>query len=148
LQASKREGLIRHVGVTHHETRAQDELTQIVEGGGVDVVQTNYSIFSRDAENRLLPTEAERGVGVLVNLPLEKARLMRIVEGRPLTDFAREFGATSWAQSFLKWVMGHPAVTSVLCGTSDPDPASWRTDAAHHVRRRDGGDPAMTASRR
>jgi aryl-alcohol dehydrogenase-like predicted oxidoreductase len=131
LQASKREGLIRHVGVTHPETRAQDELTQIVEGGGVDVVQTNYSIFSRNAENRLLPTEAERGVGVLVNFPLERARLMRIVEGRPLTDFAREFGATSWAQSFLKWVMGHPAVTSVLCGTSDPDHAADNVQTPH-----------------
>jgi aryl-alcohol dehydrogenase-like predicted oxidoreductase len=121
LQAWKREGLIRHVGITHHETQTQDELTQIVEGGSVDVVQTNYSIFSRGAENRLLLAAADHGVGVLVNLPLEKARLMRVVEGRPLPEFASEFGATSWAQFFLKWVMGHPAVTSVLCGTSNPD---------------------------
>lgn len=121
LQAWKREGLIRHIGVTHHETSAQDELARIVEAGGVDVVQTNYSIFSRAAEDRLLPAAADRGVGVLVNLPLEKARLMRVVEGVPLPDFAREIGATSWAQFFLKWVMGHPAVTSVLCGTSNPD---------------------------
>jgi aryl-alcohol dehydrogenase-like predicted oxidoreductase len=120
LQAWKREGLIRHVGVTHHETAAQDDLAAIVEAGGVDVVQTNYSIFSRGAETRLLPAAADRGVGVLVNLPLEKARLMRVVEGVALPGFAREFGATSWAQFFLKWAMGHPAVTSVLCGTSDP----------------------------
>lgn len=124
LQAWKREGLIRHVGITHHETSAQDELAGIVERGGVDVVQTNYSIFSRNAENRLLPAAADRGVGVLANLPLEKARLMRVVEGHRLPDFAREFGATSWAQFFLKWVMGHPAVTSVLCGTSNPDHAA------------------------
>ena len=129
LQAWKREGLIRHVGITHHETQAQDELAGIVEGGGVDVVQTNYSIFSRSAENRLLPAAADRGVGVLVNLPLEKARLMRVVEGRALPDFAREFGATSWAQFFLKWVMGHPAVTSVLCGTSNPDHAADNVQA-------------------
>lgn len=129
LQAWKREGLIRHVGITHHETQAQDELAQIVEQGGVDVVQTNYSIFSRNAENRLLPASADRGVGVLVNLPLEKARLMRVVEGRPLPDFAREFGATSWAQFFLKWAMGHPAVTSVLCGTSNPDHAADNVQA-------------------
>jgi aryl-alcohol dehydrogenase-like predicted oxidoreductase len=129
LQAWKREGLIRHVGITHHEPSAQDELAQIVEQGGVDVVQTNYSIFSRGAENRLLPAAADRGVGVLVNLPLEKARLMRVVEGRPLPDFASEFGARSWAQFFLKWVMGHPTVTSVLCGTSDPDHAADNVQA-------------------
>lgn len=120
LQAWKKEGQIGHVGVTHHESAYQPELTRFVERGEVDVVQTNYSIFNRAAEERLLPTAADQGVGVLVNLPLEKARLMHIVEGRPLPDFAQEFEAASWAQFFLKWVMAHPAVTCVLCGTSDP----------------------------
>jgi aryl-alcohol dehydrogenase-like predicted oxidoreductase len=121
LQAWKREGRIGHVGVTHHESAYQEELTRFVERGEVDVVQTNYSIFNRTAEQRLLPAAADQGVGVLVNLPLEKARLMRVVEGLPLPDFAREFEATSWAQFFLKYVIAHPAVTCVLCGTSDPD---------------------------
>ena len=121
MKAWKREGLIRHVGVTHHESTAQDQLTTIVEREDVDFVQTNYSIFNRAAERRLLPAAADRGVGVLINLPLEKARLMKLVEGRPLPGFAQEFGATSWAQFFLKWVMAHPAVTTVLCGTSNPD---------------------------
>lgn len=121
LQAWKKEGHIGHVGVTHHESSYQAELTRFVDRGEVDVVQTNYSIFNRTAEERLLPTAADRGVGVLVNLPLEKARLMHIVQDRPLPDFAREFEAASWAQFFLKWVIAHPAVTCVLCGTSDPD---------------------------
>lgn len=124
LQAWKREGRIRHVGVSHNESSQHDALAAVIAGGGVDVVQTNYSIFDRAAESRLLPAAAEHGVGVLVNLPLEKARLTHVVEGRPLPDFAREFGATSWAQFFLKWVMGHPAVTTVLCGTSNPDHAA------------------------
>lgn len=121
MKAWKQEGLIRHVGVTHHESAAQDQLTAIVERDDIDFIQTNYSIFNRDAERRLLPAAADKGVGVLINLPLEKARLMKVVEGQPLPGFAEEFGATSWAQFFLKWVMAHPAVTSVLCGTSNPD---------------------------
>jgi aryl-alcohol dehydrogenase-like predicted oxidoreductase len=121
LQAWKKEGHIGHVGVTHHESSYQAELTRIVEGGAVDVVQTNYSIFNRTAEERLLPAAAAQGVGVFVNLPLEKARLMHIVRSHPLPDFAAEFGATSWAQFLLKWVIAHPAVTCVLCGTSNPD---------------------------
>lgn len=124
LQAWKKEGRIRHVGVTHHESGQQDALAAFVERGDVDVVQTNYSIFDRAAERRLLPAAADQGVGVLINLPLEKARLMHVVQGRPLPDFAREFEASTWAQFFLKWVMGHPAVTTVLCGTSNPDHAS------------------------
>ncbi|SES42961.1 aldo/keto reductase [Rhizobium sp. NFR03] len=121
MKAWKQEGLIRHVGVTHHESAAQDQLAAIVQRDDVDFIQTNYSIFSRDAERRLLPLAADKGVGVLINLPLEKARLMKVVEGQSLPGFAQEFGATSWAQFFLKWVMAHPAVTSVLCGTSNPD---------------------------
>ncbi|NKN37319.1 aldo/keto reductase [Agrobacterium sp. a22-2] len=121
MKSWKQDGMIRHVGVTHHESSAQDQLTAIVERGDVDFVQTNYSIFNRDAERRLLPAAADKGVGVLINLPLEKARLIKVVEGHSLPDFAQEFGATSWAQFFLKWVMAHPAVSSVLCGTSNPD---------------------------
>lgn len=129
MKAWKQEGLIRHVGVTHHESAAQDQLLAIVERDDVDFIQTNYSIFNRDAERRLLPAAADKGVGVLINLPLEKARLMKVVEGQPLPGFAEEFGATSWAQFFLKWVMAHPAVTSVLCGTSNPDHMSDNVQA-------------------
>lgn len=129
MQAWKREGRIRHLGVTHHESGQHAALAGVIESGAVDFVQTNYSIFDRAAEDRLLPAAAEHGVGVLINLPLEKARLMRVVDGRPLPDFAREIEAASWAQFFLKWVMGHPAVTTVLCGTSNPDHAQDNVQA-------------------
>jgi aryl-alcohol dehydrogenase-like predicted oxidoreductase len=129
MKAWKKEGLIRHVGVTHHESAAQDQLLAIVQRDDVDFIQTNYSIFNRDAERRLLPAAADRGIGVLINLPLEKARLMKVVEGQPLPGFAAEFGATSWAQFFLKWVIANPAVTSVLCGTSNPDHMSDNVQA-------------------
>lgn len=131
LQHWKQEGRIDYVGVTHHESGQQDQLAEIVDRGGVDFVQTNYSIFNRTAEERLLPAAAEQGVGVLINLPLEKARLMQVVRGQPLPDFAQEFGAATWAQFFLKWVMAHPAVTTVLCGTSNPDHADDNTQALY-----------------
>ncbi|MBY3418199.1 aldo/keto reductase [Rhizobium laguerreae] len=131
MQAWKKEGRIRYVGVTHHESGPQDQLAELVERGGIDFIQTNYSIFNRSAERRLLPAAADRGVGVLINLPLEKARLMKVVEGRRLPDFAREFEAATWAQFFLKWVMAHPAVTTVLCGTSNPEHAEDNVQAMY-----------------
>lgn len=121
LRSWKKEGKIRHVGITHHEASAQEALTKFIESGEVDFVQTNYSIFDRNAEKRLLPSAADNGVAILINLPLEKARLLKVVEGHPLPEFASEFGAKTWAQFFLKWVMAHPTVTCVLCGTSNPD---------------------------
>ncbi|WP_437942411.1 aldo/keto reductase [Sorangium sp. So ce341] len=121
LRAWKREGRIRYAGVTHFENPYMGLLQSWVERGDLDFVQVNYSIFNRQAEERLLPAAADRGAAVLVNMPFEKARLFKIVEGRPLPDFAREIGAETWAQFFLKWVVAHPAVTCVLPATSSPD---------------------------
>ena len=59
-------------------------------------------------------------LAVLVNMPFEKARLLNLVEGRALPSFAEEWGAHSWAQLFLKWVISHPAVTCALPATSNP----------------------------
>ena len=35
--------------------------------------------------------------------------------------FAKELGATSWAELFLKFVISHPAVTEAIPATSKPD---------------------------
>ncbi|MEH3148290.1 MAG: aldo/keto reductase [Methylobacterium frigidaeris] len=123
LNAWKQEGRIRFVGVTHHELPYFPALAQWVERGEIDTVQVHYSIHTRQAEERILKAAADRGIAVLVNMPFEKARLFRIVEGRPLPDFAREIGADTWAQFFLKWVIAHPAVTCVLPATTNPDHA-------------------------
>jgi diketogulonate reductase-like aldo/keto reductase len=120
LRAWKKEGRIGHVGVTHHENDYHTPLTSWIERGVVDFIQVNYSIFNRAAETRVLPAAQERGVAVLVNMPLEKARLHKAVEGRALPDFAREFGAENWAQFFLKWVISNPAVNCALPSTSNP----------------------------
>lgn len=124
LKAWKKEGRIRYVGATHHDPLYFPALADWVGRGELDLVQVHYSIAERRAEERILPEAQAKGVAVLVNMPLEKARLMKLVEGRPLPDFAAEFGARSWAQFFLKWVIAHPAVTCALPATSDPEHAS------------------------
>lgn len=121
LQAWKKEGRVRSIAITHHDPVYFDAIADWVERGVLDFVQIHYSIHTRDVEERILPTAAERGVGVLVHMALEKARLHAIVQGRPLPDFAVKFGVTSWAEFFLKWVIANPAVTCVLPATSNPD---------------------------
>ncbi|MGB5451029.1 MAG: aldo/keto reductase [Sedimenticolaceae bacterium] len=92
--------------------------------GKPDFVQVHHSIFNRLAEERILPAAADVGAAVLVNMPFEKARLFKPVEGQKLPDFAKEFGAENWAQFFLKWIISHPAVTAAIPATSNPDHAS------------------------
>ncbi|WP_165977452.1 aldo/keto reductase [Nonomuraea diastatica] len=120
LHAWKKEGRIRHLGVTHHDPAYYPLVQSWVERARLDVVQVHYSIHTRVAEERLIPAAADNGTAVLVNMPLEKARLHHIVQGRPLPDFAKELGISTWSQYFLKWVIANPAVTCALPATSDP----------------------------
>jgi diketogulonate reductase-like aldo/keto reductase len=53
--------------------------------------------------------------------PFEEGALFRRVRGRALPQWAAEIDCTSWAQVFLKWILGHSAVTCPIPATSDPD---------------------------
>jgi aryl-alcohol dehydrogenase-like predicted oxidoreductase len=117
LRSWKAEGRIKYLGVTHYTTSSYPDLINIVEREKPDFVQFNYSVTTREAEKRLLPLCAERGVAVLVNRAFEDGNLFRRVQDKPLPPWAAEFGARSWAQVFLKYVLAHPAVTCVIPAT-------------------------------
>jgi diketogulonate reductase-like aldo/keto reductase len=121
LKEFKKEGRIRYLGVTHHELPYFGPLAQWVEKGDLDFVQVHYSIHTRKAEERILPAAMDKGVAVQVNMPFEKARLFKIVEGQALPAFAREIGCENWAQFFLKWIISHPAITCAIPATTNPD---------------------------
>ncbi len=127
----KDEGRTRYIGVTQWNVEYYDTLERLIRTANLDFVQFNYSIFSRQCEERLLPACADNGVAVLINMPFEKARLFTCVEGRPVPDFAREFGARTWAQFFLKFVISHPAVTAVIPATSNPDHVAENMEALY-----------------
>jgi aryl-alcohol dehydrogenase-like predicted oxidoreductase len=54
---------------------------------------------------------------VIVNRPFSQGGLFPKVKGKPLPPWAAEFDCSSWAQFFLKYLLGHPAVTCVIPGT-------------------------------
>ncbi|HEY1432677.1 MAG TPA: aldo/keto reductase, partial [Stellaceae bacterium] len=122
LRRMKEQGSVRYIGITHYTTGALRELARILRAEpGIDFVQLGYSLATRAAEIELLPTALERGIGVIVNQPLERGDLLRRVRGRALPDWAREFECTGWAQLFLKYVLAEPAVTCVIPATGNPD---------------------------
>ncbi|HUC96980.1 MAG TPA: aldo/keto reductase [Candidatus Polarisedimenticolaceae bacterium] len=118
LRGWKKERRVRYIGVTHYTASSYDQLARVLESEELDFVQLNYSIAEREAEQRLLPLAAERGVAVLVNRPFAQAQLFSKVRGKPLPAFAEEIGCASWAQFFLKFVVSHPAVTCAIPATS------------------------------
>jgi aryl-alcohol dehydrogenase-like predicted oxidoreductase len=119
LKDWKEQGRIRYIGVTHYVDSAHARLEQIVKSKVVDFVQFNYSIGSRHAEGSLLKAARDHGVAVLINEPFEQGALFRVVKGKALPPWAAEIGIASWAQFFLKYILGDPAVTCVIPGTSD-----------------------------
>jgi aryl-alcohol dehydrogenase-like predicted oxidoreductase len=121
LREWKAAGRLRYVGVTHYALSAFEELERIVRTEKVDFVQLPYSVGVREAERRLLPAARDAGTAVLVMRPFEGGSLFHQARSRPLPPLARELGASSWAQLFLKFILAHPAVTTVIPATADPE---------------------------
>jgi aryl-alcohol dehydrogenase-like predicted oxidoreductase len=121
LQEWKTQKRIRFIGITHYTSSAYGDLGAVLRRGGIDFVQLNYSLAEREAERSLLPLAQELGVAVLVNRPFGAGSLFRDTRGKPVPDFAKELGCTSWAELFLKFVVSHPAVTCAIPATSNPE---------------------------
>jgi diketogulonate reductase-like aldo/keto reductase len=121
LREWKGQKRISYIGVTHYTESGYADLEKVMKTETLDFVQFNYSVAARSAEQRLLPLAAERGLAVLVNLPLGGGKLMKSLSTRPLPAWARETGCESWNQVLLKFVLSHPAVTCAIPGTSRPD---------------------------
>ncbi len=119
LEEWKSEGRIRYLGVTHYHPGALVEVAEVLREHPVDFVQIPYNITAREAEKEILPLAAERGVAVIVNIPLGHGALMRTVQGRPLPRLAADLGCKDWATFLLKFVLGHRAVTCTIPATSD-----------------------------
>jgi aryl-alcohol dehydrogenase-like predicted oxidoreductase len=121
LRDWKVQGLCRYTGITTTSRRAFDAAEAVLRRERPDFLQIDYSLDDRDAERRVLPAAMEVGAAVLTALPFGRGRLFRAVQGKTVPDWARDFGAASWGQFFLKYLLGHPAVTAVIPGTTNPE---------------------------
>ena len=64
---------------------------------------------------------ADLGIGVIVNRPFAQGELFGKVKGKELPSWVKEEAdCRSWAQLFLKFVLGDPRVTVVIPATSKP----------------------------
>jgi aryl-alcohol dehydrogenase-like predicted oxidoreductase len=109
----KAQGVCRYTGITSTSHGAFAAVEAILGREKPDFVQIDYSIDDREAEQRILPLAAEVKAGVLTALPFGRGRLFAAVR-----DWAQNF-AESWAQFFLKYLLGDSRVTAVIPGTAD-----------------------------
>jgi aryl-alcohol dehydrogenase-like predicted oxidoreductase len=115
LKAAKR---VRYIGVTSTNKEQYADLARVMREEPLDFIGVDYAVDNRGVEKTILPLAVERKIAVMVYVPFGRTRLFQRVGDRTLPAWATDFDAASWAQFFLKYVLGHPAVTVVTPATS------------------------------
>ncbi|TDJ37621.1 MAG: aldo/keto reductase [Gammaproteobacteria bacterium] len=112
-------GCIRYNGITHYTASAHRSMEKAMQDHKPQFIQINYSLGERHAEQHVLPLAQDLGIAVLINRPFMAGRLFHAVRNQELPAWIAEF-ADSWGRFFLKFILGHPAVTCVIPATSKP----------------------------
>ncbi len=120
LREWKQAGKVRYIGVSTSTDEQYPQLREAIGKLPLDFIQVDYSIDNRGAATEILPLAQEKGLGVLINVPLggRRGNLLPKVAQKPLPPWAAEIDVTSWAQLLLKYVISHPAVTAAIPGTT------------------------------
>lgn len=111
-------GRVRFVGITTSEGRRHAEIERVMRAHPIDFVQLTYNIRDREAEQRLLPLAAERGIAVIANRPFQQGALIDWAKRHPLPPWSQEIDCSNWAQFLLKFIVAHPALTCAIPATS------------------------------
>ncbi|RWA93061.1 MULTISPECIES: aldo/keto reductase [unclassified Mesorhizobium] len=109
FETLKREGKIRHWGVSNFDTEEMEDLVGLPSGGNVQTNQVLYNLSRRGPEFDLAPWCAERGIPLMAYSPVEQGALARNAR---LEAVASRHNATA-AQIALAWVMARPGVIAI-----------------------------------
>jgi aryl-alcohol dehydrogenase-like predicted oxidoreductase len=140
LRQLQSEGLIGLIGVSTPE-HDQNSVIDLMRGGWVDAVQVIYNIFDQEPAAELLDVAQECGVGIIVRVAFDEGVLTgkftretnfapddfraKYFEGDRLaraiahTEEVRQDitgSGYTMAQAALKFVLAHPAVSTVIPG--------------------------------
>jgi aryl-alcohol dehydrogenase-like predicted oxidoreductase len=131
LDEWKKKGRIRYTGITSSMKGAYGDLEAAMRAYKYDFVQIDLAVDNRSAEERIIPLAKDLGMGVLVNSPFGRNRVLSKVMSKPLPDFAKEIDAATWPQLVLKWIVANPAVTVVIPGIGRVDYLTDDLSAGH-----------------
>ncbi|MFW6162776.1 MAG: aldo/keto reductase, partial [Planctomycetota bacterium] len=107
---AKDEGLIRHIGLSSHDT--PQNIQQIIEmaDGAIELLICQYNLLDRKNEP-LIEYAHEKGIGVSVMGPVGGGRLQH-----PSEIFTKATGAASTAEAAIRFVLANPHVTTAMSG--------------------------------
>lgn len=144
LQKLKAQGKIRAFGVSANDWDPYGAVN-LVKSDSIDSVQVIYNIFEQRPEEQLLPAALEHNVGILARVPFEEGLLTgalppgysfaegdwraewltseRLEAANQRVDALRQFLAPdrpTLAALALKYILSHPAVSTVIPGMRKP----------------------------
>ena len=144
LRDLQREGKIGLIGVSTPE-HDQNSVIDLMRGGWIDSVQVIYNFFDQEPAAELLDVAMEYGVGVIVRVAFDEGVLTGKFKADtrfPSDDFRSSYFAgdrlgravqraeairedisstgLTMAQAALKFVLAHPAVSTVIPGIRNP----------------------------
>jgi diketogulonate reductase-like aldo/keto reductase len=121
LKQAKEEGKVRHIGVSRTRVTDFAPLEKFMKEEKPDFLLIGYSAFQEGPAERILPLARDLGTAVIcaeVFKTEDDGMFFKKVAGKKLPEWAADFDCTSWAQFAIKYVLGNPAITSVVVETS------------------------------
>ncbi len=123
-------GYTRYIGITNSQESRHAVTEVVMKREKPEFLQIDLSLDDRTSEERILPMARDIGAAVMINVPLGHGALLKKTAKLPLPDFAKELQATSWAQLFLKYVLGTPGVNAVIPATGNAEHMADNLQAA------------------
>ncbi|MDR2683496.1 MAG: aldo/keto reductase, partial [Dysgonamonadaceae bacterium] len=158
-----RQGKALYIGISKYPEEKARRAYEYLENQHIHclIYQGRYNLFERSPEQEIFPLNAEKGVGFIAFSPLAQGLLTnkylngipagsRIQKGagflteahltpavlekvRRLNELAQN-RSQSLAEMALAWVLNHPAVTSVIVGTSSVQQLNENRKALENTR--------------
>jgi aryl-alcohol dehydrogenase-like predicted oxidoreductase len=140
VEGLQRDGLVRHVGISVNR-REPANVLRTLRTGIIDSVQVVYNIFDQSPEDELFPACRELGVAVIARVPLDEGSLageLTIGSRWPDGDWRNTYftpenlaetvervealralvpPGETMAGMALRFILSHPAVSTVIPGT-------------------------------
>jgi diketogulonate reductase-like aldo/keto reductase len=120
LKQWKEEGKVRYIGVSRTRETEFADLEKFLKDEKPDFLMIGYSVTQQGPAERVLPLAADLGIAVIGAEPFkafDDGAFFSVVADKPLPEWAAEFDCESWAQFSLKYILGNPAITTIVTET-------------------------------
>ncbi len=142
IQEYQRAGRVRFIGLTGSSPDKFPEMIEAMRTGTYDTIQIIYSLAERSCCEKLLPLAREMNIGVIAlrvilnlladRIPLhpvaspdsendsaeeEKPKKLARAHAEGRFSFLGEYGVKTPGQALFKYVLSHPAVSTIIAAT-------------------------------